>query len=72
VTGAVTIQLGSTTNGVSAFVGPELTLNRQKSSIATELNMTASRIHPGILLRTEFFEPLNITQLAASKGMGIP
>ena len=36
------------------------------------MNPTATRIHPGIILRTEFFEPLNITQLAAAKATGIP
>ena len=29
-------------------------------------------VHPGILLREEFFEPLGITQLAAAKAIGIP
>jgi len=33
---------------------------------------TAARIHPGIILRTEFFEPMHITQLAAAKATGIP
>jgi len=33
---------------------------------------TAHRIHPGIILRTEFFEPLKVTQLAAAKATGIP
>jgi antitoxin HigA-1 len=28
--------------------------------------------HPGIILRDEFFAPLGITQLAASKATGIP
>ena len=36
------------------------------------MNPTASRTHPGISLRTEFFEPLKITQLAAAKATGIP
>jgi addiction module HigA family antidote len=36
------------------------------------MNQTASRIHPGIILRTEFFEAMSITQLAASKATGIP
>jgi len=36
------------------------------------MNPTASRTHPGIILRTEFFEPLKITQLAAAKATGIP
>jgi addiction module HigA family antidote len=36
------------------------------------MNPTFSRIHPGIILRTEFFEPLSITQLAAAKATGIP
>ena len=36
------------------------------------MNSTASRIHPGVILRTEFFEPMNITQVAASKATGIP
>jgi addiction module HigA family antidote len=36
------------------------------------MNQNASRTHPGIILRTEFFEPMNITQLAASKATGIP
>jgi addiction module HigA family antidote len=36
------------------------------------MNPIASRIHPGVILRTEFFEPLRITQLAAAKGTGIP
>lgn len=36
------------------------------------MNPTVSRIHPGIILRTEFFEPLTITQLAAAKATGIP
>ena len=29
-------------------------------------------IHPGIILRKEFFEPMGITQLAAAKATGIP
>lgn len=32
----------------------------------------ASLVHPGIILREEFFEPLGITQLAAAKATGIP
>jgi addiction module HigA family antidote len=36
------------------------------------MNPSASRLHPGILLRTEFFEPLNITQSAAASATGIP
>ena len=36
------------------------------------MNPTAYRTHPGIILRTEFFEPLHITQLAAAKNTGIP
>ena len=28
--------------------------------------------HPGLILRSEFFEPLGITQLAAAKATGIP
>jgi addiction module HigA family antidote len=36
------------------------------------MKMTSSRVHPGIILRSEFFEPLGITQLAASKATGIP
>ena len=36
------------------------------------MNPSAIRIHPGIILRTEFFEPLKVTQLAASKATGIP
>ena len=36
------------------------------------MNPTASRTHPGIILRTEFFEPLHITQLAAARSTGIP
>ncbi|MDO8545694.1 MAG: HigA family addiction module antitoxin [Opitutaceae bacterium] len=36
------------------------------------MKSTASRIHPGIILRTEFFEPMEITQLAAAKATGIP
>ena len=36
------------------------------------MNQTAARIHPGIILRTEFFEPMGVTQLAASKATGIP
>ena len=36
------------------------------------MNQTASRIHPGIILRTEFFEAMSITQLAAAKATGIP
>ena len=36
------------------------------------MNPPAFRIHPGTILRTEFFEPLHITQLAAAKGTGIP
>jgi addiction module HigA family antidote len=30
------------------------------------------RTHPGEILRTEFFEPLRITQLAAARATGIP
>ncbi|MDR1283937.1 MAG: HigA family addiction module antidote protein [Opitutaceae bacterium] len=33
---------------------------------------TTHFIHPGIILREEFFEPLGITQLAAAKALGIP
>ncbi|MCC6415345.1 MAG: HigA family addiction module antidote protein [Opitutaceae bacterium] len=29
-------------------------------------------IHPGLILRDEFFAPLGITQLAAAKATGIP
>lgn len=36
------------------------------------MNPSAHRIHPGIILRTEFFEPLKVTQLAAAKATGIP
>lgn len=36
------------------------------------MNSPAHRIHPGIILRTEFFEPLKVTQLAAAKATGIP
>ena len=36
------------------------------------MNQTAARIHPGIILRTEFFEAMSITQLAAAKATGIP
>lgn len=36
------------------------------------MNSPATRIHPGIILRTEFFEPLQVTQLAAAKATGIP
>ena len=36
------------------------------------MNQTASRIHPGIILRTEFFEAMSITQFAAAKATGIP
>jgi addiction module HigA family antidote len=36
------------------------------------MNPTVSRTHPGIILRTEFFEPLHITQLAAARSTGIP
>jgi antitoxin HigA-1 len=32
----------------------------------------SSLIHPGIILREEFFEPLGVTQLAAAKATGIP
>jgi antitoxin HigA-1 len=31
-----------------------------------------SMIHPGIILREEFFEPLAVTQLAAARATGIP
>lgn len=31
-----------------------------------------SLVHPGIILREEFFEPMGITQLAAAKATGIP
>lgn len=31
-----------------------------------------TRTHPGIILRTEFFEPLGITQLATARATGIP
>jgi addiction module HigA family antidote len=36
------------------------------------MNPTVSRIHPGIILHTEFFAPMGITQTAASKATGIP
>ena len=36
------------------------------------MNATVSRLHPGKILRTEFFEPLGITQLAAARATGIP
>ena len=36
------------------------------------MNSPAHRIHPGIILRTEFFEPLKVTQLAAAKATSIP
>jgi addiction module HigA family antidote len=36
------------------------------------MNPSATRIHPGIILRTEFFKPMAITQLAAAKATGIP
>ena len=36
------------------------------------MNVPASRLHPGLILRTEFFEPLGITQLAAAQATGIP
>ena len=36
------------------------------------MNQTAARIHPGIILRTDFFEAMSITQLAAAKATGIP
>ena len=36
------------------------------------MNQATSRTHPGIILRTEFFEPMRITQLAASRATGIP
>ena len=32
----------------------------------------AFRTHPGIILRTEFFEPLGITQTVAAAATGIP
>lgn len=32
----------------------------------------APLVHPGHLLREEFFEPMGITQLAAAKATGIP
>lgn len=32
----------------------------------------ASRVHPGIVLRNEFFLPMGITQLAAARAAGIP
>ncbi len=31
-----------------------------------------SLVHPGLILREEFFEPMGITQLAAAKATGIP
>ncbi len=31
-----------------------------------------SLIHPGLILRDEFFEPMGITQLSAAKATGIP
>ncbi|MDR1010563.1 MAG: HigA family addiction module antidote protein [Opitutaceae bacterium] len=34
--------------------------------------MSITHTHPGLILRDEFFEPLGITQLAASKATGIP
>lgn len=36
------------------------------------MNASASRLHPGSILRSEFFEPLGITQLAAARATGIP
>lgn len=35
------------------------------------MNKTTSLLHPGIILREEFFEPMGITQLAAAKATGI-
>ena len=36
------------------------------------MNKPASLTHPGHILRDEFFGPLGITQLAATKATGIP
>jgi len=36
------------------------------------MKTAATRTHPGILLRHEFFEPLHVTQLAAARATGIP
>ena len=36
------------------------------------MNKPSSLTHPGHILRDEFFEPLGITQLAATKATGIP
>ena len=36
------------------------------------MNASVSRLHPGLILRTEFFEPLGITQVAAAQATGIP
>ena len=36
------------------------------------MNKISPLIHPGLILRDEFFAPLGITQLAAAKATGIP
>jgi antitoxin HigA-1 len=36
------------------------------------MNTKIPLIHPGVILREEFFEPMGITQLAAAKATGIP
>lgn len=36
------------------------------------MSKTSSLIHPGVILREEFFVPLGITQLAAAQATGIP
>jgi len=36
------------------------------------MKTSVSRTHPGVILRSEFFEPLEITQTAAAAATGIP
>lgn len=36
------------------------------------MTKSISLIHPGIILREEFFSPLGITQIAAAAATGIP
>src|SRR5688500_20164550 len=36
------------------------------------MNTKTPLIHPGVILREEFFDPMGITQVAAAKATGIP
>ena len=66
---------GLTINGAYVLSGTAPTPSKLKSpTIIKKTLMTkkVSLIHPGIILREEFFGPLGITQLAVTKATGIP